>query len=454
MSGPDMWRACLGGPGRPRGIALLAAAAVAALCLGWSLTSGLHPATRWLLPPALLWAGVLLDRSVPLRPGRPASAADTVAPSAAEEPDAAGSQRIDQAAHELRQQMAETLSHEAAARDGVVVAGPWVARQDDIAWATAELATYPTFTDILTKQMGSVTHLSEETATSLLGSLTDVDGRIGALLAFIQQSGSNERVSEVVSQIEAQMAGCRALLDDLARRQRVDAETASGQRERIVAETRQILDALAGVDRIAQHTTILSLNVSIEAARIGPAGRGFGVIGEEIRTVTSEVQHLSREMKDRVSSLIGVVTVDLHNNAVEREANERASIIHISETLGGLTDNLTTLLIHQRDILHKVESENESVAKPILDMMGSMQFQDIIRQQLEHMTKMAEMVRDHLLTIVETLNERGAAPAETRLSDKLDDLFGSYVMDHQRVAHRAAQGQAMAAGSGALIELF
>lgn len=450
-----MWRACLGGPGRPRGMAVLAVASVAALGLGWTLTSGLHPATRWLLPPALLWAGVLLGRSVPLRPGRRAPAADTVPPSAAEEAgaDSPATLRIDQAALELRQHMAEMLTHEAA-RDDVVVAGPWLARQDDIAWATAELATYPTFTDILTKQMGSVTHLSEETATGLLGSLTDVDGRIGALLAFIQQSGSNERVSEVVSQIEAQMAGCRALLDDLAQRQRADAEVASGQRERIVAETRQILDALAGVDRIAQHTTILSLNVSIEAARIGPAGRGFGVIGEEIRTVTSEVQHLSREMKDRVSSLIGVVTIDLHNNAVEREANERASILHISDTLGALTDNLTTLLIHQRDILHKVESENESVAKPILAMMGSMQFQDIIRQQLEHMTRMAEMVGDHLLTIAETLGERGAAPADSRLSDKLDELFGGYVMDHQRVAHRAAQGQAMAANSGAMIELF
>jgi methyl-accepting chemotaxis protein len=55
-----------------------------------------------------------------------------------------------------------------------------------------------------------------------------------------------------------------------------------------------------------------------------------------------------------------------------------------------------TLVTHQRDTLSKVESENESIAHPVMDAMGNIQFQDIVRQQLKQLISMAEMVSDHM----------------------------------------------------------
>jgi methyl-accepting chemotaxis protein len=126
----------------------------------------------------------------------------------------------------------------------------------------------------------------------------------------------------------------------------------------------------------------------------------------------------------------------------------------MTETLGALTDNLATIISHQRDILQKVETEGEAIAGPIMDIMGSIQFQDIIRQQLEQLDRMAEMVDEHIGSIGVMLASRRVEPGEETLSQKLDNMFSTYVMAGQREAHMAAHGQVESKDSGSLIEMF
>ncbi len=320
--------------------------------------------------------------------------------------------------------------------------------------AVADLASYSIFTDILSGQMLSVTELSEKAAASILDNLTTVDGKISALLKFIQQSGSNEQVAGVVEQIEAQTQGCRDLLEDFSSHQREEARFSDEQRSKFAAESVGLLGVLDGVNGIARQTTMLSLNVSIEAARAGEAGRGFSIIAAEIRKLASEVRSLSMDIQTRIEALTRTVTVDLLEQANRRETMERAALEKIKETLGGLTDNLMTLIAHQRDIMQKVEAENEVIARPIMDIMGSIQFQDIIRQQLEQLGLMTEVVDKHVQAIGGMLEHQHPNMSEDALSEKLDNLWNTYVMADQRRTHLAARGEEDAPQTASLIEMF
>jgi hypothetical protein len=139
---------------------------------------------------------------------------------------------------------------------------------------------------------------------------------------------------------------------------------------------------------------------------------------------------------------------------VQREQGEHDAVANITETLSALGGNTMMLVANQRDTLSKVESENESIAHTLMEAIGSVQFQDIIRQQLEHLISMAKMVNDHMQTVGAALDEPQGDFSLTSLSQKLDDLFGSYVMESQCATHLSAQGQDVATESVPRIELF
>ena len=313
-----------------------------------------------------------------------------------------------------------------------------------VAYASEELGQYHLFTDILSKQMASVSESSEEAAKSILKNLTEIDNQNSVLVSFIQQSGSNEQVAKVIAQIEIANERLSGPAQTVRGKQQANARDAAEQRSRVVAQTRGVLDLLEKVDGIARQTRMLSFNVSIEAARAGEFGRGFSVIGDEVRKLASEVQELSKEVRERVETLTQVITKNLQQESEQREQGEHDAVANITETLSALGDNLMTLVAHQRDTLSKVENENESIAHTLMDAIGSIQFQDIIRQQLEQLIRMAEMVNDHMQTVGAALDEPQGDFSLTSLSQKLDDLFGSYVMESQCATHLSAQGQDVA----------
>ncbi|MEP1588359.1 MAG: methyl-accepting chemotaxis protein [Tateyamaria sp.] len=73
--------------------------------------------------------------------------------------------------------------------------------------------------------------------------------------------------------------------------------------ERANATASAIDKTLRRLEHIGKHVRLVSLNASVEAARVGDAGRGLGVIAVEFKTLAEEIQRLAVTARADITSM-------------------------------------------------------------------------------------------------------------------------------------------------------
>lgn len=113
----------------------------------------------------------------------------------------------------------------------------------------------------------------------------------------------------------------------------------------------EITKVLKSIKKIADQTTILGVNASIEAARIGQAGKGFGVVADEIRRMsftTKDTVNLIDKINDKIDDSIKttmksadtmLATISNQSAATEELAAAVQNSVSIAEDLRELFKN-------------------------------------------------------------------------------------------------------------------
>jgi methyl-accepting chemotaxis protein len=217
---------------------------------------------------------------------------------------------------------------------------------------------------------------------------------------------------------------------------------------------RAMTGKVGAISTIADQTNLLALNAAIEAARAGNAGRGFAVVAGEIRKLAQDAASAAQDIE---SSMLKARTAleegfdDVYRKRVESDAREAQEVLATIEKLGG---NYSETQAFYNALMVVMAECNAELVQGLSELLGDVQFQDVIRQSIERM-QAVRLQRDGIFVrIADQLDALELSMVELpSLKDALDGLYLEFEKEEAR--HRSAGEKPRDAGMSNLkIELF
>ncbi|MBM4180589.1 MAG: chemotaxis protein [Betaproteobacteria bacterium] len=321
-----------------------------------------------------------------------------------------------------------------------------------------ELDALPRFNDVVRGHLDSVTRETESAALAIMEQLQSIDGVVTELNGFVARS--NEDSNRLIATSTEEAAENQRLMD--AMRGYIAARMDEGQRDlervqAVINESRQMDDMVELIRAIAAQTNLLALNAAIEAARAGEYGRGFAVVADQVRRLSNQTAEAVAQISEGIARVTGSIESQFKEKLSSANLQgEREILERFTAQLDEMESRHTLLVNRQNEVLGTIHGGSVRLSDMFVRTMASVQFQDVVRQQLEHVSHAVSRLDGHVRQLSAVLREPGQSNFPEPVSRQLNAMFDGYVMDRQRQAHTGSVNGAPAApvDTAPRIELF
>jgi len=206
---------------------------------------------------------------------------------------------------------------------------------------------------------------------------------------------------------------------------------------RLHEATEKIIYILETVENISGQTQLLALNATIESARAGEAGRGFGVVAEEIRKLSTDTNSAAKD----ISKLIDTIQNEV--KSVTKQVNENSERVERGVTISSqIEHNLKNISVSFEDV-------SELISKVGAMTKSEVEQTQQIRTSIEKVDQMMEHANDSVEDVYTLVSKQKDTMVEmdemsTRLneaSQNLSHVFKASVIEQTVVISDAMQAR-------------
>ncbi len=220
-----------------------------------------------------------------------------------------------------------------------------------------------------------------------------------------QQGGSEERklISESLTHIENNLKQINHLLLDQKDINKILNLFLVGDDAEEEISFSVLLDLIEETTEVLEEVEIISLNAIIFSAKLEEQAQGFGVISNNIHNISLGIEKEFLEIGRLIDDLAqwhNEFRDNISNIANRQDEIAKDYINRVDGLFSDVTESVQGVNLVLTDLLNNVIE----VVNPFEELMALIQGQDIIRQNLENISKSLEVVNDKHNKFLELLN--------------------------------------------------
>jgi len=242
---------------------------------------------------------------------------------------------------------------------------------------------------------------SEEQAAQIV----DTSAAIDEMAVSIQQVSENAALSATVGEqaVNNAQQGSSAVQEtvDGMNRIREQVQETSKRIKRLGESSQEIGEIVQLISDIADRTSILALNASIQAAMAGDAGRGFAVVAEEVERLAER----STEATKQIDTLIRAIQNETYEAvaAMETMTNEVVEGSDLAHNAGTALEEIETVSTRLGELIQSISLASKQQARGSETIARSMNEIAEVTQQTAAGTKQAAVSINNLSMLADDL---------------------------------------------------
>lgn len=194
--------------------------------------------------------------------------------------------------------------------------------------------------------------------------------------------------------------------------------------DRISRRAKEVESILTEIAGIAKQTNLLALNAAIEAARAGEAGRGFAVVADEVRDLSTRTSQFSQQIATVMKGMReGVKGTE---EAIEKLASTDMNFaLESKQQVEKVLTSMEGLNRQKGEAIGRLAEHAQSMDIEVNRAVTALQFQDLVSQLIAHVDcrvlGMTQLMRQFDI-LADCIHQAGAAGDVAPLLHAADEM--------------------------------